>query len=128
MNFLPKAARLCGLAVFSSALLAGCVSRPQPLYYWGDYQSQVYGHFKGEKGPEEQIAALEAVREQARSQGKALPPGFQAHLAMLYGQTGRSERLVEQLEAEKKQFPESATFMDFLLKKFSPQVDAKVSQ
>jgi len=128
MIFFSKAARLCGLAALSSVLLAGCVSRPQPLYYWGDYQSQVYGHVKGEKGPEEQIVALEAVREQARSQGRALPPGFQAHLAMLYGQTGRSDRLVEQLEAEKKQFPESSTFMDFLLMKFSPKVDAKVNQ
>lgn len=113
--------------MISAALLAGCVSRPQPLYYWGDYQSQVYGHFKGEKGPEEQIQALEKVRELARAQGKPLPPGLQAHLAMLYGQTGRSDRLVEQLEAEKKQFPESTTFMDFLLKKFSPQLVSKGS-
>ena len=115
-----KTARLSVLALFSALLFAGCVTRPQPLYYWGDYQAQVYGHFKGEKGPEEQILALEAVREQARSQDKPLPPGFQAHLAMLYGQTGRSDRLVEQLEAEKKQYPESSTFVDFLLKK-SPQ-------
>lgn len=112
-----KMARLSILAVLSSAFFTGCVSRPQPLYYWGDYQAQIYGHFKGEKGPEEQIEALEAVREQARAQGKALPPGFQAHLAMLYGQTGRTERLVEQLEAEKKQFPESSAYVDFLLKK-----------
>lgn len=116
----PKMARLSALAILSTTLVAGCVTRPQPLYYWGDYQNQVYGHFKGEKGPEEQILALEAVREQARAQGKALPPGFQAHLAMLYGQTGRTERLVEQLEAEKRQFPESSTFVDFLLKK-TPQ-------
>lgn len=128
MNRFPKAARLCVLAIASSALLAGCVSRPQSLYYWGDYQSQVYGHFKGEKSPEEQILALEKVREEALSNGKALPPGFQAHLAMLYGQTGRSERLVEQLEAEKKQYPESSTFMDFLLKKFSPQMVSQGAQ
>lgn len=112
-----KMARLSALTLLSTPLFAGCVTRPQPLYYWGDYQTQVYGHFKGEKGPEEQIQALEAVREEAHAQGQALPPGFQAHLAMLYGQTGRSERLVEQLEAEKKQFPESSTFVDFLLKK-----------
>lgn len=122
MTRFPKAARLCALAIFSTALLAGCATRSQPLYYWGDYQAQVYGHFKGEKSPEEQIQALEKVREQARSQGKPLPPGFQAHLAMLYGQTGGAERLIEQLEAEKKQYPESATFMDFLLKKSSPQI------
>ena len=119
MRFFPKATRLFALTIVATTLLAGCVSRPQPLYYWGDYQSQVYGHFKGEKGPEEQIQALEQVREEARAQGRAVPPGLQAHLAMLYGQTGRSERLVENLEAEKKQFPESSTFMDFLLKKFS---------
>lgn len=124
----PKASRLFALAIASTALLAGCVSRPQPLYYWGDYQSQVYGHFKGEKSPEEQIQALEMVREEALSEGKPLPPGFQAHLAKLYGQTGRSERLVEQLEAEKKQYPESSTFMDFLLKKFSPQMVSKGAQ
>jgi hypothetical protein len=120
MKISPMATRLCSLAMLSSTLLAGCVSQPKPLYYWGDYQSQVYGHFKGEKGPEEQIQALELAREQAKSKGQQLPPGFQAHLAMLYGQTGRSERLVENLEAEKQQFPESATFMDFLLKKFTP--------
>jgi hypothetical protein len=119
MNFFPKTARLCALAMLSATLLAGCVSHPQPLYYWGGYQSQVYDHFKGEKGAQEQILTLEQVREQARSQGKALPPGFHAHLAMLYGQAGQSERLAEQLEAEKKQFPESAPFMDFLLKKFT---------
>jgi len=120
MSLLSKTERLCTFAVLSTTLLAGCANRPQPIYYWGDYQSQVYGHFKGEKGPEDQIQALEAIREQARAKGKPLPPGFQAHLAMLYGQSGRSDRLMENLEAEKAQFPESSTFMDFLLKKFTP--------
>lgn len=109
----------CTLAALSMTLLAGCATRQQPLYYWGSYQTQVYGHFKGDKGPEEQIQALEADREKALAQGKMLPPGFQAHLAMLYGQTGRSDRLAENLEAEKAHFPESSTFMDFLLKKFN---------
>jgi hypothetical protein len=109
--------RLGVVAVLSLSALAGCATRQQPLYYWGGYQAQIYGHFKGEKGPEEQIQSLEAEREQARAQGRALPPGFQAHLAMLYGKTGRSDRLVENLEAEKTQFPESSAFVDFLLKK-----------
>lgn len=117
MNIFPTAAKLTSLAMLCATVLAGCASRPQTLYHWGDYQAQVYGHFNGEKSPLEQIEALEKVREQARASGKPLPPGFQAHLAMLYGQAGQSERLTEQLEAEKKQFPESATFMDFLLKK-----------
>lgn len=105
------------ILILAMAALAGCVTKPQPLYYWGGYQLQVYGHFKGEKGPEEQILALEEIQERATAQGKALPPGFRAHLAMLYGQTGQSERFVQQLETEKKLFPESSAYVDFLLKK-----------
>ena len=37
---------------------------------------------------------------------------------MLYGQAGQTDRLAQNLEAEKQQFPESAPFMDFILKKF----------
>lgn len=123
MNRSSKAG-LWAVAWLSLAVLPGCATRQQPLYYWGSYQNQVYGHFKGEKGPEEQILALEGERERARAQGSALPPGFQAHLALLYGKTGRTDRLVENLEAEKAQFPESATFVDFLLKKRNPPLMA----
>ncbi|WP_254050908.1 DUF4810 domain-containing protein [Zoogloea sp. LCSB751] len=111
---------LLAAAVLTAALTTGCANRPQSVYYWGDYQPQVYTYFKGEKGPEDQIQALEATREKAAAQGKPLPPGFQAHLAMLYGQSGRADRMKQNLEAEKQQFPESTTFMDFLLKKVSP--------
>lgn len=107
----------CVTLILLTAFMTGCATRQQPLYYWGNYQLQVYGHFKGEKGPEEQILALEEIRERAASEGRALPPGFRAHLAMLYGQTGKSDRLVEQLEYEKKQFPEGSVYVDFLLKK-----------
>lgn len=102
------------------SLLSACASRPQPLYYWGDYQGMLYSHFKGEKGPEEQIATLEKDVELARSRNLALPPGFQAHLALLYEQTGRGERMVEYLEAEKRQFPESSVYVDLLLKNKGP--------
>lgn len=108
------------LTLLAVACLGGCATRQEPLYHWGGYQGQVYGHLTGDKGPEEQIETLEAEAEKARAQGKALPPGYRAHLAMLYGQTGRSEQMRSGLEAEKAQFPESATFMDFLLQKFKP--------
>jgi hypothetical protein len=106
------------LGVLALLVLSGCATPPQPLYYWGDYQDQLYGHFKGVKSPEEQIARLEADVEKAASNNMALPPGFQAHLAILYGSTGNTEKMRNHLEAEKQQFPESSVFMDFLLKKF----------
>lgn len=106
-----------GLIGGMATILSACVTAPQPLYYWGDFQSQQYSYFKGNKGPEDGIQSLEKVREQARSQGKSVPPGFQAHLGMLYGQTGRTDLFEQNLQAEKQQFPESATYVDFLLKK-----------
>lgn len=109
------------LAALAVGMLAGCATQPKPLYYWGDYPSMMYSHFQSAKGQQEQIAALESTREKARAQGAALPPGFQAHLGMLYGQTGQTDRLLQNLEAEKQQYPESAPFMDFLLKKFEPK-------
>lgn len=105
---------ISGLAV---ATLSGCVTRPQPLYYWGDFQAQQYSYFKGEKGPEEGIQDLEKVREEAKAKGKSVPPGLQAHLGMLYGLTGRTDLFEQNLLAERQQFPESSAYLDFLLKK-----------
>jgi len=103
----------CGLAVVT---LSGCATRPQPIYYWGDFQPQQYSYFKGDKGPEESILALEKVREEAKSIGRPVPPGMQAHLGMLYGLTGRSDLFEQNLQAERQQFPESSVYVDFLLK------------
>ncbi|RKT49609.1 hypothetical protein DFR40_3273 [Azonexus fungiphilus] len=102
------------------ALLAGCASQPQSLYHWGAYPAVQYAYFKGDKGPEEGILALEKVREEAKAQGRALPPGLQAHLGLLYGMTGRGDLFEQNLLAEKQSFPESSVYLDFLLKQKTP--------
>ncbi len=95
----------------------GCATRSQPLYHWGNYPAEQYGYLKGEKGPEESIQALEKAREVAKAKGALLPPGLLAHLGLLYGQTGQTAQFEQYLEAERQQFPESAAYIDFLLKK-----------
>ena len=105
------------LAGLSVLFLSGCVNRPQPLYYWGSFEAQQYAYFTGERGPEDAIQQMEKIREEAKAQGKPVPPGFQAHLGMLYGQTGRTDLFEQNLLAERQQFPESAAYVDFLLKK-----------
>lgn len=102
-------------------LLSGCATRHEPLYYWGDFQNQQYAYFKGEKGPEDSILQLERIREEAKSRGKLVPPGLQAHLGMLYGVTGRTDMFEQNLGAERQQFPESTAYLDFLLKKNQKQ-------
>ena len=101
-------------------LLSGCAQPKKSLYYWGNYQGQLYSHFKGESSPEEEIAVLEADADKAAAEDMALPPGFAAHLGLLYAEAGHPDKMAASLETEKQRFPESSTFMDFLLKKFKP--------
>jgi hypothetical protein len=116
---LIKAAALALLAGFA---LTGCHTAPKTMYQWGGYQPQVYQHFKGES-PDQQIAVLEKDLQTISAQGTTAPPGFHAHLGMLYALAGKQDQVATEFETEKKLFPESATYMDFLLKK--PKKDGK---
>jgi hypothetical protein len=111
--------KACSLLVVT-LLLSGCAQPQKPIYYWGSYQGQLYSHFKGENSPQEEIATLEEDANKAAAEGYALPPGFAAHLGLLYGETGQLDKMATSLETEKQRFPESSSYMDFLLKKFKP--------
>lgn len=109
-NWLLRAAAL-GMA----GLLAGCAA-PQPLYSWNGYPTQVYSHLKNEGGSsEEQILVLEKGISQSAAKNAALPPGYQAHLGLLYLNTGRTDDALQAWEKEKKSFPESTQFIDYLI-------------
>ncbi|WP_050465179.1 DUF4810 domain-containing protein [Herbaspirillum autotrophicum] len=99
-------------------MLAGCATQ-KTIYHWGDYQQQVYQHFKTEgNSSEEQIAALEQGIVKARANGGAMPPGYHAHLGMLYARIGKHDQVVQSFETEKTLFPESSGYIDFLLNKY----------
>ena len=98
-------------------VFVGCAQHVKPLYHWEGYQRQMYEHFKGDgSSPSDQLLALEAQAQKASASGSALPPGFRAHTAMVLLKLGREQEARAQLEAEKAAFPESAAYMDFLLK------------
>jgi hypothetical protein len=112
--------RIVHLLVVSAAALTGCAQAPKPLYHWDGYQRQVYEYLKGDGAtPAEQMLAMQAQAEKARASASALPPGFRAHVGMLHMQLGRFDEARQMLEAEKLAFPESAKYMDFLLKRMS---------
>ncbi len=113
--------RIVRLGVVSTAVaLTACAQAPKPLYHWSGYQGQLYEHFKSDgSGPSEQARLLEAEAEKARAAGAVLPPGFHAHLGLVYLRLGRDDEAKLQLEAEKASFPESAQYMDFLLKRMN---------
>lgn len=101
------------------AVLAGCAAKgPGPLYMWESFPRQQYSVLLREGvDPGEQIRVLEAHAEKARGANAALPPGFRAHLGMLELSVGNSQRARELWQAEKAAFPESAPYMDQLLRK-----------
>ncbi len=108
---------LCAL-LFACALITGCAHQTPPLYDWGSYQAQVYEHFKGQgKGPPEQLAAMEADLQEIKAEYGHVPPGFHAHMGLLYLSLGKDDQAVQAWRTEEALFPESKAYIDFLLSK-----------
>lgn len=102
----------------AAAVLTGCASEPQTIYHWEKYQPTLYEYYQQDKvSPEEQIASLKESIEKAKAKNKPVPPGLYAQLGLLYANTGHDVEARQQFETEKAHFPESASFMDFLLSK-----------
>ena len=103
------------------AVLAGCANRPPALYMWESFPRQQYDALqRAGFSPQEQIRLLEEHAEKARGANANLPPGFRAHLGMLMLSEGQAERARELWQAEKLAFPESAAYVDGLLKRLQP--------
>ncbi len=96
-------------------LLAGC--RSPDIYYWGNYEKIIYGMYAhpDKVPPEAQVQKMEEDMHKAVSVNKPLPPGFHAHLGYVFSQLGKADLARQEFENEKRQFPESAVFMDRLL-------------
>jgi len=109
-----------GLTVAAGLLLIGCAAPAKPLYVWDTFPRMQYDALLREGvSPEQQIQAMEAQAERARGANAALPPGFRAHLGLLYLDTGNAGGARAMWEAEKGTFPESRPFMDRLLERLS---------
>jgi hypothetical protein len=117
MNVCSVRTLASGAAALCAGLLTGCAQPVKPMYHWEGFQRQVYEYLKADGStPVEQLTVLQAQAEKARAANAALPPGFRAHLGMLYLKTGRFDDAKQAFESEKAAFPESTRYMDFLLK------------
>jgi hypothetical protein len=111
MNIKFTYAPAVALAAF---MLVGCQTAQPALYQWSSYEPQVNGHFKGES-PVQQIAAMEKQLQTVSARGQQVPPGFHAHLGMLYSMAGTPDQVAAHLQEEKRLFPESEPYMNRLL-------------
>ncbi len=106
----------------AGVLVSGCAAnKPTPLYQWDSYQPQVYEYFKAQTSPQTQIDTLEKSLQEIEAKGAKPPPGFCAHLGMLYASVGKDQQAQQEFLAEEKAFPESSAYMDFLLKNSTHQ-------
>lgn len=113
---LKSAVLFAGLAAV--LLLSSCASS-RSLYDWGHYEQNVYDMYiaPDKATAEAQVEEMEGDWEKARSAGRPLPPGFQAHLGYLYFQLGQFDLARRSFESEKAAFPESAVLMDRFINK-----------
>jgi len=103
------------VVICTTLFLVGCKTT-EPKYYYGEYPKAVYSYFNADDVTvSQQITLLEAVILQARGISKPLPPGVYAHLGMLYFETGNAAQGLSNFEQEKALFPESASYIDFLI-------------
>ena len=102
------------------AFLTACAEpgpRP-PAYGWANYEGLIYDMYAqpGEATPEAQVAQLSAGLEEVENAGRQAGPGVYAHLGYMQYLTGNFNAARDAFERERSLYPESAAFMDGLLK------------
>lgn len=110
-----------------AAGFAGCAKPCKKPYYFGDYSERYYA-YKKNKSPESidamkrSIEATIAARD--NNQSAYIPPGMYASLGYLYLQQGDALKASELFILEKTTYPESAHFMNRLLR----QIEQKLGE
>lgn len=108
----------CAVSMAAVLALGACASAPRPLYYWGTYPATVYDSLRGDAvGPTEQLRAMEEQAAKAKAAGLPLPPGYFGHLGLVFLKLGRQDDARRALMTERERFPESAHYVDSLLKR-----------
>lgn len=106
------------LALAGAAALVGCATPTPPLYLWGEFPKMQYEALRANgAASSEHVGQMEAHMQKAAASHAALPPGFRAHLGMLKLANGDPDQARALWQAEKAAFPESAAYMDQLLKR-----------
>ena len=104
------------LSLLTMLFSAGCTQR---LYYWGDYEENLYAYYKSPGAPEDTLAymgRLERLIERGEQPGRKVPPGVYAEYGYAFYKTGRPREAVQYFEKEKSVWPESGLLMDRMIK------------
>lgn len=105
------------LACLGSVLLVSCATTPT-LYSWGHYEATSHAVSKtpSEKNIKQLIKTYEELINHPKGTRKLPPPGICAEYGYLLIKQGDTERGRKLLEQEISLYPESAIFINNLLK------------
>lgn len=112
------------ISLFAIAIMAlmvsGCSSTPKPLYSYGNYSDSYYASKKtvnAETALELQKSIEEAIKNSTDSRSGRVAPGMYANLGYIYLKGGKIDKAIENFNKEKSIYPESAHFMNRIIKK-----------
>jgi len=101
-------------------VMSGCGAQPKPLYTYGNYSESYYSSKKdvGTNTALELQKSIEYAIENANeSRSGRVAPGMYANLGYIYLKSGKTDKAIESFNKEKSIYPESAHFMDRMIKK-----------
>lgn len=101
-------------------LLSGCANQPKPLYDYENYSDSYYNYKKNmseESALEYQKSIEMAIENAKESRSGRVAPGMYANLGYIYLKSGKSKEAIANFTKEKTIYPESAHFMDLMIKK-----------
>ncbi len=102
------------LAGLAAAALTGCGSS---IYRWSGYEGSI-ATFYAHRDDDILVGQVRSLSNQVGTAQRAgrVPPGMLAHLAYFYYLNGDTTTAAKYLRAEKEAFPESAHFVEFILR------------
>ena len=99
------------VAPLAILLLAACQQGAGQKYYWGDYQTSLYGYYADPTAEPAYEKALGDV-SLADAKGKKTPPGLFAEYGYVALSRGDTDKAIQLFQREKQAWPESGAFMD----------------
>lgn len=102
-------------ALIACAILSACVTQ-KTKYSWGGYDQALYDYYKHPADATHYMLALRAAIDGATKNHKPVAPGVYAEYGYMLMQQHKYEDAARNFEQEKQAWPESAQFMDGMIK------------
>ena len=105
--------------ILSIAALSSCAPKKKTLYSWGNYDSASYSYIKNETDEDldKLLATYDNLMNNQKGLRKVIPPGMCADYGYFLLKKGEKVKAIEMLKKEVALYPESATFVNRIIKK-----------